>query len=271
MGWWNGGTVGSGPRARRRRVGIGGLAFALFALMLPAFADAPQTGTDPTVTLTVSPSTGLADGQVVTVTGTGFPAGTVGTISECGGTAAAPQCDPTTITPFVTTAAGTIPPTAFATKRIVNTGTTTFNCGVQACALVATAGSKSAQHQIRMAGAGTVPATSTTSSPTTSSTTTSIVPSTTTSSTTTTVPGTTTSTMPGATTSTVPGPTTTSSTAPTSSVPRSGCEELRRTQTEANASLDSLASAFPEYRGVAAQARDSMNATFAQRLAAAGC
>ena len=183
MGGWRGGTLVGGLAARWRRLGVAVLAFALLTLMLPAFADTPQTGTDPSVTLTVIPSTGLSDGQVVTVTGSGFPGNSVGTIRQCGGTVTAPQCDPTTSTPFVTTAAGTIPPTAFATKRIVNTGATTFNCGVQTCFLLATAGPKSAQHQVRMASAGTVVNTSSSTTSTASSSTTSTTASTTTSTT----------------------------------------------------------------------------------------
>ena len=262
-GWYG---LGSWLRDRRRRLGVAGIVLALLALMLPAFADAPQTGINASVTLTVSPSTGLADGQRVTVTGTGFPAGTVGTIRQCGGTAAAPQCDLTTTTPFVTTAAGAIPPTAFAVKRIVNTGATTFNCGVQACALVATAGTKSSQHQVVMAGAGTVvtPSSTTTSSVTSASTTTTttVLPTSTSS----------TSTTSTSTTSTV-APTTTSTTsaASTSGVPPTSCEGLRRTQAEANADLDALVAAFPDYWNVASEARQATNAKLAQTMAMAGC
>lgn len=253
MAGTHGGTWVGGLRPRWRRLSVGGLALVLLALMLPAFADTPQTGTDPSVTLNVTPSTGLADGQTVTVTGAGFPAGTAGVIRQCGGTVTAPQCDPTTATPFVTTAAGAIPPTAVTVKRIVNTGATTFNCGVQACALVATAGGKSSQHQVRMAGAGTVvPTSSTTTSATTSST----VATTTTSSPTT--------------TSTAPT-TTTSAPVPTSVVGTNMCERLRRSQAEANAALDSLVAAAPEYSGVAAQVRQATSARFAQALATAGC
>ena len=252
-------TVLSGLSPGWRRLGIAGLALVLLTLVLPAFADTPQTGADPSVTLNVSPSTGLADGQVVTVTGAGFAPGTVGTIRECAGTLTAPQCDLTTITPFVTTAEGTIPPTAVAVKRVVNTGATTFNCGVQACALVATAGAKSAQHQIRMAGAGTVVTTSPTTStgPTTTTSTGSSTTSSTTSSSTT--------------TSTVPATTTTSSPVPTSIVAPDICTELRRTQRDAIAAIDSLIATFPRFRDAGTQAREATSAKLDQALAAAGC
>ena len=145
MGGWRGGTSVGGLGARWRRLGVAVVAFALLTLVVPAFADTPQTGLDPSVTLNVSPSTGVPDGQVVTVTGTGFP-GNGRRHPAVWGHRDSPQCDPATSTPFVTTAAGTIPPTPFSTKRIVNTGATTFNCGAQTCFLLATAGPKSAQH-----------------------------------------------------------------------------------------------------------------------------
>ena len=151
-----------------------GIAVAVVAAITPAQADTPETGIDPTVTLTVTPSDGLSDGQTVTVTGTGFPPNTQGTINECGGTILMPQCDDLINVPFNTTANGDIPPTTVTLKRIVNTGSTTFNCGAQSCAVVARAGGKMSQHHIRMAGAGTsIP---NPSSSTSSTTTTSLVP-----------------------------------------------------------------------------------------------
>ena len=141
-------------RNRQRRV-LAVVVLAVIGGALPAFANGPETGADPTVTLTVIPSDFLFDGQTVTVFGTGFPPNTQGTIRECGGTAAAPDCDQTVNVPFTTTAAGTIPTTSVTVKRIINTGSTTYNCGAQSCWLVATAGEKSSQHHIRMASAGT--------------------------------------------------------------------------------------------------------------------
>lgn len=152
-------------RGWRGSLALLGLAVAVVAAVVPAMADVPETGTDPNVTLTVTPADGLSDGQVVTVTGAGFPPNTSGTIRQCGGSVTAPQCDLTVSVPFVTTATGQIPPTSVTVERIIDTGTTTFNCGVQACALVATAGAASSQHHIRMAGAGTsVPPSSSSSS-----------------------------------------------------------------------------------------------------------
>jgi hypothetical protein len=146
----------SRPRQLRRTPAVAVLLVGVVLAVLPASAETPETGVDPSATLTVSPSDALSDGQTVTVTGSGFPPNTAGIIRECGGSVAAPQCDLALIVPFVTTATGDIPPTSVTVKRIVDTGTTTFNCGVQVCALVATAGERTSQHHIRMAGAGTV-------------------------------------------------------------------------------------------------------------------
>lgn len=44
---------------------------------------------------------------------------------------AGPQCDLPVAATFVTTATGRIPATNVTVKRIVDTGTSTFNCGVQ--------------------------------------------------------------------------------------------------------------------------------------------
>ena len=143
-------------RQRRLTLAVAVLLVGVVLAIIPALAETPETGADPSVSLTVSPSDALSDGQTVTVTGSGFPPNTAGIIRECGGSGAAPQCDVALIVPFVTTATGNVPPTSVTVKRIVDAGTTTFNCGVQACALVATAGERTSQHHIRMASAGTV-------------------------------------------------------------------------------------------------------------------
>ena len=157
------------PR-RRRGLVVTGLAMALLFAVLPAFGDTPESGSDPNVTLTVTPDDLVGVGQQVTVTGAGFPPNTPGIIRQCSGTVAAPQCDMAVAATFVTTASGEIPPTVVTAKRILDTGTTTFNCGVQACALVATAGGTSSRHHIAIAGAGTVVPTSTSVPPSSSST-----------------------------------------------------------------------------------------------------
>jgi hypothetical protein len=65
---------------------MAGLAVALgFVGAAPAQADAAQ--------LTVSPTTGIADGQNLTVTGTGFPAGTAVFVVECAKSVTTHSCD----------------------------------------------------------------------------------------------------------------------------------------------------------------------------------
>jgi hypothetical protein len=54
-------------------------------------------------------------------------------------------------------------------------------------------------------------------------------------------------------------------------VPKTGCDALRTSQRDANATIDALVAAYPEYRDVGAQARQATNAKFEQTLAAAGC
>ena len=155
----------AGPR---RAILVAGVV-ALLAMVLPAFGDTPESGPDPNVTVTVTPDDFLSPGQTVTVTGAGFPPNTPGVIRQCGGTAAAPQCDLDVAGTFTTTSSGEIPPTEVTVERTIDTGTTTFNCSVQSCWLVATAGGTTSQHHVRFAGAGTlVPSTS--SSSTTSTT-----------------------------------------------------------------------------------------------------
>ena len=77
---------------------------------------------------------------------------------------ALPECD--TVVPgiFFTDGNGDIPSGPMTVNRVITTFTTTYNCGISACALVAAAGGKSSRHHISFAGAGTVPPTS---SPTT--------------------------------------------------------------------------------------------------------
>lgn len=193
--------------SRRRGAVVAGLAVAFLVAVMPALADMPETGANPGVTLTVTPDDLLSVGQAVTVTGTGFPANQGGVIRQCGGSISAPQCDASVAGTFVTTATGEIPATSVAVKRLIDTGTTTFNCGVQACALVATAGDRTSQHHISILGAGTiVPSSTTTSTSTTSPsvTSTSTIPTTTVPLSTTTIPSATT--IPTPTTTLVPPP-----------------------------------------------------------------
>ena len=160
-GVFSGSRFGSGLR---QGLFVVGLAATLVVAGLPAAADTPETGLDPNVTLSVNPDDGLSDGQTVTVTGTGFAPNAAGLIRQCAGSVALPECDTVVSGIFFTDGSGVIPPSPMTVKRVITTFTTTYNCGISACALVATAGGKSSRHHISFAGAGTVPPTS---SPTT--------------------------------------------------------------------------------------------------------
>lgn len=165
------------PIGRRRAV-LAGLVLSLLVVVLPAFGDTPETGSDPNVTLTVTPDDLLAPGQTVMVTGTGFPPSTAGTIRQCGLVAGTPQCDLDVAATFTTGPSGEIPATAVTVTRIIDTGSTTFNCGVQTCVLLATAGDRSSQHRFRILGAGTLlPSSTTATSSTVPTPTTTLLPS----------------------------------------------------------------------------------------------
>jgi hypothetical protein len=181
------------PVGLRRGLFLVGLAATVVVAGLPAAADTPETGGDAGVTLTVTPSDNVSDGQTVIVTGTGFPPNASGLVRQCAG--AVPDCDTFVASIFLTSPDGSIPPVYLNAQRVITTWTTTYNCSTQACSVVATAGGKSGRHHISIAGAGTVVPTSTTPStiPTTSPTTTATTVTTVTT-TPTTIPGTVTTT-----------------------------------------------------------------------------
>ncbi len=158
------GSTGAGRRRPGVRWGlfVAGLVVAVVGAGLPAGADTPETGTDPTVVLTVSPDDGLTDGQTVHLVGTGFPATTSGRIRQCAGSVAVPECDTVLGGIFTTDGAGNITQAVMTVQRVITTYTTTYNCGVTTCYLVADGGGKSSRHHISFAGAGTVPGPTTT-------------------------------------------------------------------------------------------------------------
>ncbi len=173
------GHVGPGPR---RGMFVAGLLVAVLGAVLPAWAHGPESGSNPNVTLTVNPDT-ASDQQVVMVTGAGFPPNAAGLIRQCAGSIVAPECDTVVSGFFTTTSTGAIDPSPMTVQRVIHTFTTTYNCSVQACALVATAGGASSQHHITILGAGTSVPTSTSiptsTSPTTAPTQTTAPPTTT--------------------------------------------------------------------------------------------
>ena len=90
--------------------------------------------------VTASPSSGLADGQTVTVTGTGFPAGAEVAVSQCReNTTCTDTLAKATVGANGTfTAPYTVRKQFAATDWSTGTGTpVTVNCAVQQCQLVA--------------------------------------------------------------------------------------------------------------------------------------
>jgi hypothetical protein len=120
-------------RSRLTKTGmLGAAAVAALALSTgPASAAAA---------VTASPSSGLADGQSVTVTGTGFPAGAEVAVSQCRENT---TCTDALATVTVGadgsfTAPYTVHKQFTATDWSTGTGTpVTVDCGTQACQLVA--------------------------------------------------------------------------------------------------------------------------------------
>ena len=174
--------IGSGAR---QLLFVAGLAVAVLVAGLPAGADTPESGVDPHVTVTITPDDALSDGQTVFVSGTGFAPSASGKIRQCAGSVIAPECDTTLAGFFLTDADGAFSSAPMTVQRVITTFSTTYNCGVQACALVADTGTQISRHHVSFAAAGTVvsptsttPSTSTTLAggttvpPTTSSTTT---------------------------------------------------------------------------------------------------
>ena len=110
---------------------------ALVTLLVPQGAQA-----EPTTTITVTPSTGLVDGQTVTVSGTGF--GGFTRILQCGPAlgsepdlnAAVTHCD---LGQFVNPnldAQGNVPPTPFIVTETLPTSAGTVDCTTSQCVIL---------------------------------------------------------------------------------------------------------------------------------------
>jgi hypothetical protein len=78
-------------------------------IVAPTAAEAASPVETPTSAVTVTPSTGLSDGQTVVVSVVGFPAGTQVSAAECanGGTAGDVVCDLTHLVTLTADEAGT--------------------------------------------------------------------------------------------------------------------------------------------------------------------
>lgn len=110
----------------------------------PASVQATTTTAGPTQTLTITPSTGLKNGQVVQVVGKGYTAGTTYSVIECGNKGAATgagDCDLRNIKVATADSTGTVTSAFPVAKGPI--GSNNVDCSVApGCLLsVATAGS----------------------------------------------------------------------------------------------------------------------------------
>ena len=174
-------TGGDRSDFARRRSSRASIAFGLLAAtsamgLLPgrAIADTPVGGSNPNVTLDVTPSSNLLNGQAVAVVGAGFGAAQTVTIAMCNNSGVC--SDPLGV--VVTDTSGNF-------TRTINVpvqygGTTMVNCLTSQCFVHAVTASGSALELHRVTFAGGSTTTSTTVLPTTTSITiSSIVPPTT--------------------------------------------------------------------------------------------
>jgi hypothetical protein len=128
--------IACAPRARLARVvGSAGLIAAVGAglLVLPAASGAT---TPPVPTVTVRPATGLADGQLVWVHGSGFSAGATVALVECeAGALNESDCDLTTLQTVATDLSGGLV-SPYIVSRALVVGGTSIDCAVPpGCAL----------------------------------------------------------------------------------------------------------------------------------------
>ena len=94
-------------------------AFALVALPTVAFA-APS--------ITISPSSGVTDGQELTITGTGFPANTSLVVVECSKPADQSACDTANIGSATSDASGAVTATFKAKSGTIGSGSCDSTC-----------------------------------------------------------------------------------------------------------------------------------------------
>ncbi len=123
----------------RRRGGVHLVAlFAIVAVVLGVSASTVQSATPPKPVVSVTPDTGLADLQVVTMTGTGFAKNASIATLQCRPGATGPEgCDLATLTYLTADASGSFT-TKRAVHRLVGIGGTNIDCATpNACVLAA--------------------------------------------------------------------------------------------------------------------------------------
>lgn len=140
---------------------IGIVATILVALVAtsPALAHDPEGGGSPGTFVTVTPSDGLPDSQVVTVSGTGFkPNWTDGFLQQC---AAIPELSLyycTESATFSTNASGAFGPVNFTITKVFDPPSPEeppVNCTVRSCSVAAATNEKNASHHLNFGGAST--------------------------------------------------------------------------------------------------------------------
>jgi hypothetical protein len=144
---------------------LAGLAAVTAAFVLAS--SAPASAATPTVT--ASPSTGLVNGQTVTLTGSGYEANHAIFVLECSSSAGASACDVSHLKPVTTSATGTFSTTFTVATGAIGDGT--CNPG-QSCIIAAgdASGVGGAANITFKAPATKTPTTSTTKTTTTTTT-----------------------------------------------------------------------------------------------------
>ena len=131
------GTCGTSASDANCLIAIGTLAGTLVASAPITFATASSTTAPSGPSITVTPSTGLTNGQTVTITGSGFTPGDSLFAVECLATAtSAAGCNTAGATPITANSDGTLPSTTF-TVKTGTVGTGTGTCGTSASDLTA--------------------------------------------------------------------------------------------------------------------------------------
>jgi hypothetical protein len=124
---------------RRRRVRLLVFAALLTATLLGGTASSVQSATPPKPVVAVTPNTGLADLQLVTVAGTGFSARASLAVLECRPGATQPaDCDLGTLSYFTADASGAFS-TQRAVHRLVGIGGTNIDCAKPSSCVLAAA------------------------------------------------------------------------------------------------------------------------------------
>ena len=109
-------TVGS-PRARSNLFALGATAFLIAGLTMVASAGSAFATGNANVPMTVTPDTGLSNGQSVTISGTGYTASSIGNVLECN----SDPTQPTVVVPAPVSSTISVSCTAASYSHLVTT------------------------------------------------------------------------------------------------------------------------------------------------------